>query len=244
MRSAYDDDLAVVTRRNEAGRATSSVSAAWLQADMIEGLGLKPGALVWEAGSGGNNAELLAQVVGPSGRVVTSDIDECVVRRARRFLVEAGSGRVAVLNGDAALGVPARFVPRGGFDAIVITYNWTYAATQTVPCPYSPCARPELPIIACRPAPTSWTRPHAAWWSSGPGVTDGSAPPLNGVKLASIPGRASDGRARPARGGVRGSPGPHRTWRRAGRAATRRCAAQRAGRTVRRLATAGHPPIT
>ncbi|MDV5143437.1 hypothetical protein R1T08_03810 [Streptomyces sp. SBC-4] len=117
LKSAYDDDLAVVTRRNEAGRATSSVFAAWLQADMIEGLGLKPGALVWEAGCGGCNAELLAQVVGPSGRVVTSDIDEYVVRRARRFLVEAGSGR------DAALGVPARFVPRDGFDAIVITYN-------------------------------------------------------------------------------------------------------------------------
>ncbi|MFI6416746.1 methyltransferase, FxLD system [Streptomyces sp. NPDC050842] len=128
LRSAYDGDLAVVTHRNEAGRATSSVSAAWLQADMIEGLDLEPGALVWEAGSGGYNAELLAQVVGPSGRVVSSDIDEYVVRRARRFLVEAGSGRVAVFRGDAALGVPAHLAPRGGFDAIVITYNcWDVA---------------------------------------------------------------------------------------------------------------------
>ncbi|MFF5973421.1 methyltransferase, FxLD system [Streptomyces sp. NPDC012769] len=128
LRTAYDAGDVVVTRRNEAGRATSSVSAVWLQADMIEGLGLEPGAVVWEAGSGGYNAELLAQVVGPDGRVVTSDIDPYVVRRARRFTAEAGSGRVTVLHGDAAHGVPAPLVPHGGFDAIVITYNcWDVA---------------------------------------------------------------------------------------------------------------------
>jgi protein-L-isoaspartate(D-aspartate) O-methyltransferase len=129
LKTAYDaGDVAIVTRRDEAGRATSSVSAAWLQADMIEGLGLEPGAVVWEAGSGGYNAELLAHVVGPGGRVVTSDIDEYVVRRARRFTTEAGSGRVTVVHGDAAHGALALLVPRGGFDAIVITYNcWDIA---------------------------------------------------------------------------------------------------------------------
>ncbi|WP_369149614.1 methyltransferase, FxLD system [Streptomyces sp. R44] len=129
LRTAYDaGDFAIVTRRNESGRATSSVSAAWLQADMIEGLDLKPGAVVWEAGSGGYNAELLAHVVGPGGRVVTSDIDPYVVRRARRFTTEAGSGRVTVVHGDAAHGAPAGLVPRGGFDAIVMTYNcWDVA---------------------------------------------------------------------------------------------------------------------
>jgi protein-L-isoaspartate(D-aspartate) O-methyltransferase len=129
LKTAYDaGDVAIVTRRDEAGRATSSVSAAWLQADMIEGLGLEPGAVVWEAGSGGYNAELLAHVVGPGGRVVTSDIDEYVVRRARRFTAEAGSGRVTVVHGDAAHGALALLVPRGGFDAIVITYNcWDIA---------------------------------------------------------------------------------------------------------------------
>ncbi|MFD1829836.1 methyltransferase, FxLD system [Streptomyces desertarenae] len=129
LKTAYDaGDVAIVTRRDEAGRATSSVSAAWLQADMIEGLGLEPGAVVWEAGSGGYNAELLAHVVGPGGRVITSDIDEYVVRRARRFTAEAGSGRVTVVHGDAAHGAPALLVPRGGFDAIVITYNcWDIA---------------------------------------------------------------------------------------------------------------------
>ncbi|MFB8086590.1 methyltransferase, FxLD system [Streptomyces sp. NPDC055992] len=121
---AYDGgDRAVVTRRDGVGVAISSVSAAWLQADMIESLCPEPGAVVFEAGSGGYNAELIAHAAGAAGRVVTADIDPWVVRRARRFLTEAGSGRVTVVEGDAALGAPAHLVPRGGFDGSMITYS-------------------------------------------------------------------------------------------------------------------------
>ncbi|MFF2144634.1 methyltransferase, FxLD system [Kitasatospora sp. NPDC058190] len=128
LATAYDDDLAVVTRWDESGRATSSVSAAWLQADMIEKLRLEPGAAVLEVGSGGYNAELIAHVVGEGGQVVTVDIDPYVVHRTRRFTAEAGSGRVLALQGDGALGAPARHVPRGGFDGCVITHNvWDIA---------------------------------------------------------------------------------------------------------------------
>ncbi|MGW8989078.1 methyltransferase, FxLD system [Streptomyces zhihengii] len=127
--AAYDGgDRAVITRYDEDGTAISSVSAAWLQADMIEHLGLKAGAVVFEAGSGGYNAQLIAHVTGPGGRVVTVDIDPWVVRRTRRFLTEAGSGRVTAVEADAALGAPAPLVPRGGFDASMITYNcWDIA---------------------------------------------------------------------------------------------------------------------
>ncbi|MGA5819919.1 methyltransferase, FxLD system [Kitasatospora sp. NPDC094028] len=129
LESAYDGgDRAVTTRRDESGRTTSSVSAAWLHADMIRSLDPAPGAVVFEAGSGGYNAELLAHVTGPEGRVVTVDIDPWVVRRTRRFTAEAGSGRVTAVEVDAALGAPAHLVPRGGFDASVITYNcWDIA---------------------------------------------------------------------------------------------------------------------
>ncbi|CAL9361177.1 Protein-L-isoaspartate O-methyltransferase [Streptomyces sp. enrichment culture] len=129
LTTAYDGgDRAVITRRDATGTAISSVSAAWLQADMIENLCLMPGAIVFEAGSGGYNAELIAHVAGPEGRVVTLDIDPWVVRRTRRFLTEAGSGRVTVVEADAALGAPAHLVPRGGFDASMITYNcWDIA---------------------------------------------------------------------------------------------------------------------
>ncbi|MEF9886873.1 methyltransferase, FxLD system [Streptomyces sp. P9-A4] len=129
LADAYEGgDRAFITRRDEAGAVISSVSAAWLQADMIEHLRLKPGAVVFEAGSGGYNAELIAHVAGSGGRVVTVDIDPWVVRRTRRFLTEAGSGRVTAVETDAALGAPALLVPRGGFDGSVITYNcWDVA---------------------------------------------------------------------------------------------------------------------
>ncbi|MFJ8547181.1 methyltransferase, FxLD system [Streptomyces sp. NPDC093586] len=124
LAAAYDGgDRAVITRRDETGTAISSVSAAWLQADMLEHLHLEPGAIVFEAGSGGYNAELIAHAAGPVGRVVSVDIDPWVVRRTRAFLAEAGSGRVTVVEADAALGAPARLVPRDGFDGSMVTYN-------------------------------------------------------------------------------------------------------------------------
>ncbi|MFF2205230.1 methyltransferase, FxLD system [Streptomyces sp. NPDC058145] len=129
LANAYDGgDRAVITRRDETGATISSVSAAWLQAEMIEALCLNPGAIVFEAGSGGYNAELIAHAAGPHGRVVTVDIDPWVVGRTRRFLTEAGSGRVSIVEADAPLGAPARLVPRGGFDGGMITYNcWDIA---------------------------------------------------------------------------------------------------------------------
>jgi protein-L-isoaspartate(D-aspartate) O-methyltransferase len=129
LAAGYDGgDRAVIARRDESGAAISSVSAAWLQADMIEHLHLEPGAVVFEAGSGGYNAELIAHVTAPDGRVVTVDINPWVVRRTHRFLTEAGSGRVTAVEADAALGAPAHLVPRGGFDGSVITYScWDIA---------------------------------------------------------------------------------------------------------------------
>ncbi|MEU5662090.1 methyltransferase, FxLD system [Streptomyces longwoodensis] len=124
LTDAYDgSDRSVITRRDDTGSAISSVSAAWLQADMLESLRLRPGAIVFEAGSGGYNAELIAHATGPDGRVVSVDIDPWVVRRTRAFLTEAGSGRVTAVEADAALGAPGPLVPRGGFDGSMITYN-------------------------------------------------------------------------------------------------------------------------
>ncbi|WP_031064218.1 methyltransferase, FxLD system [Streptomyces sp. NRRL F-5527] len=122
LETAYHDDLAVVTVRESPQRALSSVSAAWLQADMIEQLRLEPGMTVLEVGSGGYNAELLAHVLGERGRVVTVDVDPYVVHRTQRLCAEAGSGRVTAVLGDGGLGAPSH-VPANGFDGIVITHN-------------------------------------------------------------------------------------------------------------------------
>ncbi|MFE7567276.1 methyltransferase, FxLD system [Streptomyces sp. NPDC057539] len=122
LETAYHDDLAVVTVRESPHTALSSVSAAWLQADMIEQLQLEPGMTVLEVGSGGYNGELLAHVLGPRGRVVTVDLDPYVVHRTQRLCAEAGSGRVTAVLGDGGLGAPSH-VPTSGFDGIVITHN-------------------------------------------------------------------------------------------------------------------------
>ncbi|MFF0739197.1 methyltransferase, FxLD system [Streptomyces sp. NPDC004111] len=123
LADAYDGgDRAVITQRDATGTPTSSVSAAWLQADMIEQLRPHPGATVLEVGSGGYNAELLAHVLGPGGRVVTVDIDPYVVHRTRRLCAEAGNGRVTALLGDGGRGAPAH-VPAGGFDGVIVTHN-------------------------------------------------------------------------------------------------------------------------
>jgi protein-L-isoaspartate(D-aspartate) O-methyltransferase len=122
LETAYHDDLAVVTVRESPASAVSSVSAAWLQADMIEQLRLEPGMTVLEVGSGGYNAELLAHVLAPRGRVITVDLDPYVIHRTRRLCAEAGSGRVTAVLGDGCLGAPDH-VPASGFDGTVITHN-------------------------------------------------------------------------------------------------------------------------
>ncbi|MDP4512072.1 class I SAM-dependent methyltransferase [Nonomuraea turcica] len=99
--AAYAVFDTVVTKRNATGKATSSISAPWLQAEMLEAAQLKPGERVLEIGSGGYNAALIAEIVGPEGLVVTVDIDPFVTERATRFLTETGYPHVTVVLGDA-----------------------------------------------------------------------------------------------------------------------------------------------
>lgn len=70
-----------------------------------------------EIGSGGCNAALLAELVGPGGQVTTMDIDPEVTGRAAMLLRRHGYGAVRVVTGDAARGRPER----APFDAIVVT---------------------------------------------------------------------------------------------------------------------------
>jgi protein-L-isoaspartate(D-aspartate) O-methyltransferase len=115
---AYGYDESVVTKRDARGRAMSSVSAAYIQAVMLEQAELRPGHRVLEVGSGGLNAAYIAEIVGPEGRVVSIDIDPEVIDRAATALDATGySSRVRVLVADAEHGVP----DEGPFDAIIVT---------------------------------------------------------------------------------------------------------------------------
>ncbi|WP_120321472.1 methyltransferase, FxLD system [Catellatospora citrea] len=121
----YGYDKPVVTKRDAQDQAMSSVSAAYIQAAMLELAQLRPGMRVLEVGSGGLNAAYIAEVVGPEGRVVSIDIDPEVIDRAATALDATGySIRVRVLVADAEHGVP----DEAPFDAIIVTVGaWNIA---------------------------------------------------------------------------------------------------------------------
>lgn len=118
---------AVVTRTDENGTNVSSVSAPQAQAAMLEQADIRPGHRVLEVGSGGYNAALIAELVGPQGQVTTVDIDPFVVDRAREFLPAAGYPDVAVRQADAGAGVPEH----APYDRIIVT-----AGAWDVPPPW------------------------------------------------------------------------------------------------------------
>ncbi len=91
--AVYSARDTVTTKRDAAGVSTSSISAPWLQAEMLQAAQLFRGAKVAEIGSGGYNAALISEIVGPEGLVVTFDIDPWVTERAERFLAETGIDR-------------------------------------------------------------------------------------------------------------------------------------------------------
>ncbi len=123
---AYNADDSVAIKRATDGVIISSISAPFIQARMIEQAGLGPGMSVIEIGSGGYNAALLAEVVGPAGRVVSVDIDPEVTDRARALLEATGyADRVTVIHADAEDGVPEL---DDQIDAILVTVGaWDLA---------------------------------------------------------------------------------------------------------------------
>ena len=115
--AAYEAERALVTKRDRDGLALSSVSAARIQAFMLEQADIRPGMRVLEIGSGGLNAALLTELVGDHGEVTTIDIDPDVVDRARRLLERAGYQRVRTVLADGALGEPGN----APYDRIMVT---------------------------------------------------------------------------------------------------------------------------
>ncbi|MGH3897432.1 MAG: methyltransferase, FxLD system [Pseudonocardiaceae bacterium] len=123
LKTAYAD-RAIVTKRTESGNSISSVSAPWLQSRMLGQLQVVPEQRVLEIGSGGYNAALLRELVGPDGSVTTLDIDQAIADRARACLATAGYRDVHVLCGDGEFGA----AEYGPFDRIIVT-----AGTRDIP---------------------------------------------------------------------------------------------------------------
>jgi protein-L-isoaspartate(D-aspartate) O-methyltransferase len=114
---AYEDiHTSIVTKRSERGTSLSSVSAPWIVAGMLTQLDVRPGQSVLEIGSGGYQAALLRELVGPDGSVTTMDIDPEAIGRARTCLDLVGYGDVRTVCADGEYGAPGQ----GPFDRIII----------------------------------------------------------------------------------------------------------------------------
>ncbi|HXF81678.1 MAG TPA: methyltransferase domain-containing protein, partial [bacterium] len=117
LEQAYRDD-AVVTHWDASGLPSSSSSQPGMMAIMLEQLDLRAGHRVLEIGAGtGYNAAVMREIVGPSGRVVTLDIQPEVAAEARAHLQAAGYGDVTVLTADGGYGHPEA----APYDRIIVT---------------------------------------------------------------------------------------------------------------------------
>ena len=114
---AYLDD-AIVTKRDAEGQPISSSSQPAIMAIMLDQLDLAPGQRVLEIGAGtGYNAALLRHIVGPTGTVVSVDIQSDLVEEARWHLASAGYRDVTVVAADGAEGYP----PGAPYDRVIAT---------------------------------------------------------------------------------------------------------------------------
>jgi len=114
---AYQDE-AFVIKADADGMPLSSSSQPAIMAIMLEQLGVAPGQRVLEIGTGtGYNAALMARLVGERGTIVSVDIDDALVARARENLAAAGYPGVIVLSGDGGFGAP-RYAP---YDRVIVT---------------------------------------------------------------------------------------------------------------------------
>ena len=115
--AAYRDE-ALVIKFGPDGLPVSSSSQPAMMAIMLEQLDLRPGHRALEIGTGsGYNAAVMAEIVGPTGQVVSIDIDPELADRARSSLIEAGYDDVSVLCADGGYGNPAD----APFDRIIVT---------------------------------------------------------------------------------------------------------------------------
>ncbi len=112
------EDAAITTKTTGPGIAISSSSQPAIMAVMLQLLGAAPGHRVLEIGAGtGYNAALLAHLVGPTGGVVTLDIDEDLCQQAAANLARAGVSGVEVVWADGAGGWPAA----APYDRMILT---------------------------------------------------------------------------------------------------------------------------
>jgi protein-L-isoaspartate(D-aspartate) O-methyltransferase len=139
-RTEFDPDVPAELRDAASGRgveATSSSSAPFIMARLIDALELAPGMRVLEIGTGtGYNAAVLAHMLG-AGNIVSVEIDPVAADWAREALHRAGHP-VQVVTGNGEDG----YRPGAPYDRIIVT-----ASAHTVPMAWVEQTRPGGMIL-------------------------------------------------------------------------------------------------
>ena len=119
---AYADE-ALMLETEKVG-TLASISQPSIVVEMLEALEIKEGQKILEIGAGsGWNAALIACVVGPSGQVVTIEVDEELAEKAKqRIIAHEIADVVTVIHGDGRRGAPG-FSP---FQRIICTAGSEY----------------------------------------------------------------------------------------------------------------------
>jgi protein-L-isoaspartate(D-aspartate) O-methyltransferase len=153
--------------------------AVWLDV-----LGLAPGARVLHVGCGlGYYTAVMARCVGPSGRVVTYDVDESLASDARRNL--ASLEWVDVRHGDAS-------DPLGEtFDAILVNAGVTHPLDTWLDA-LAPGGRMLLPLTGTMPAMASTIGKGLAWLLTKQNAAELSARAVGVVAIYSAVGLRDD----------------------------------------------------
>lgn len=121
-------DEALVTKIDEKGFPISSSSQPSVMAHQLEVLDLRPGLVVLEIGTGtGYNAALMGTLVGPTGQIISIDIDPELITTATRHLDAAGVTNVLAATGDGFQGY-SEYAP---YDRLLAT-----CAVRVLPRPW------------------------------------------------------------------------------------------------------------
>jgi protein-L-isoaspartate O-methyltransferase len=150
MHNVYVADHAIITQFDDGAtqwpqrgwRPSCSASQPSVVVGMLEALHVERGQQALELGTGtGYNAALLAELVGPSGHVLSVDVDAQLVSTACRNLVATGyQDRVKVKLADGARALAAA----GAIDRVITT---TTMQLRHLPYPWIEQTRPGGRIL-------------------------------------------------------------------------------------------------
>ena len=130
--SAYDDVPLPLMR----GKTISQPTTVMMMTHALE---LEPGNKVFEIGTGsGYQSAIIAKIVAPNGKVITTEVVPELVHFAKANLKKAGIINVFVYEDDGSNGMPSE----APFDKIIIT-----AACKEFPKPLLEQLKPEGIII-------------------------------------------------------------------------------------------------